>query len=126
MRCPAYPSAPKAASYGPVRRPACDRPDSLRTRLLLARSYVSCDMANPLLIRGFAVFGGWGFCLLQVQRDGGVEEFEDTALGFGGDREGGHDGSVGAVLDVVAGQRAQMGEQGTEGPHWVAVVVFAV
>ena len=87
----------------------------------LVRSYVLCDVAKPLLSRGFAVFGGCGFCLLQVQGDGGVEEFEDAALGFGGDGEGGHDGPVGAVLDVVAGQGAQVAEQGPEGPDRLVV-----
>src|SRR6266545_8187410 len=92
----------------------------------LVRSYVCSGMANPLLTRGFAVFVAAGFCLLHVQRDGGVEEFEDAALGWGGGGQGGHDGSVGAaVLDVVAGQGGQVVEQGAEGPHRLVGVVFA-
>ena len=41
---------------------------------------MGCDVVNPLLGRGFAGFGRGGFCLLQGQRDGGVEEFEGAAL----------------------------------------------
>ncbi len=38
------------------------------------------------------------------ERDRGCEEVEDAALGGGGGAQGRHDGSVGAVADVVAGQ----------------------
>ena len=68
------------------------------------------DAVNPLLSRGFAL---WGFvvCLLEGEWDGGVEELEGAALGVGGDGEGGHDGAGVGVAQVVAGQGGQVGEQ---------------
>ena len=51
----------------------------------------------------------WG--LGEGGRDGRADELEGAALDGGGFGEGGDDGSVGAVLQVVAGQGGQVFEQ---------------
>lgn len=52
-----------------------------------------------------------GLALADAGRDGRAEELEGVALYGGGFCQGGDGGSVGAVLDVVAGQGGQVGEQ---------------
>ena len=56
------------------------------------------------------------FWLLQGQRDRCTEEFEGSALGWGGFGEGGHGGAgvVVAVAQVDPGQASQVVQQGGE------------
>ena len=66
---------------------------------------------------GFELGGCWFwvgvFCRRsgQCEGDGGVEEVERASLGVGGGAQGGHDGSVVAVAQVVSGEGGQVCEQ---------------
>jgi hypothetical protein len=79
---------------------------------------------EPLRVQGFCVWSGLWCWLREGQWDGCAEEFEDAALGGGGLGELVELGGVGDG-DAVAGEGAQVGQQGAEGSHGFAVVVVA-
>ena len=70
---------------------------------------------------GVSVFSGWWFCLREGERDWGVDQVEGSSLGGGWFGEGGHDGAVGAVAEVVAGEGGQVVEQAAEAADGLVV-----
>ena len=76
---------------------------------------------NPLSCRGFTVPGGFCWCLLQGERDGGAEQGEGLPLHGGG----GDDlvDLLAADGDGVAGEGGQVVDLGCPGPSGLRILI---